>query len=283
MEHLHGLFKNVNMKKCGLIIILIIINCQVFAKSDDKIILRLKYSVASKIYLTGSHRNDLYVLDVGTQQTFFYSFIEEQRDSAMRELIKQGYSGMPLMLELQERGFVQGSKSGLKRDKANKLLYDYDLIGTKRYVTKDITFDWNWHITNKELEILGYKCYFATSEYAGRKWFAWFCPSIPIDCGPWKLYGLPGAILKAYDGEMHYTFDCVEIIKPNVNFDCGFFDNFKEIKKEDFKKLKRQSLTNPYLFLYNQKGVKISKGYHKDGTPIDFSKYTNLKYNPIEK
>lgn len=69
-----------------------------------------------------------------------------------------------------------------------------------------------WTLTEETKEILGYECFKATSDYRGRHWTAWFAPEIPVQDGPWKLCGLPGLILEAYDLRHDYTFKANALI-----------------------------------------------------------------------
>lgn len=40
----------------------------------------------------------------------------------------------------------------------------------------------------------------------GRNYEVWFAPILPYSTGPWKLSGLPGLMLKAYDTEKQVEF-----------------------------------------------------------------------------
>lgn len=71
------------------------------------------------------------------------------------------------------------------------------------------TEDWEkplWQLCDSTLTILGYECSSATCFFRGRQWFAFFTPEIPMNDGPWKLCGLPGLILKAFDMKGDYCF-----------------------------------------------------------------------------
>ena len=72
-----------------------------------------------------------------------------------------------------------------------------------------------WEIQDSIINILGHDCVMATSEYRGRKWVAFFSPEITIPEGPWKLIGLPGIVLKAYDNKKEYCYDAIEINTNN--------------------------------------------------------------------
>lgn len=74
-----------------------------------------------------------------------------------------------------------------------------------------------WSIGTETKEILGYDCIKATASYRGREWTAWFTPEIPISEGPWKLAGLPGLVLEAYDKHSDYRFVATQIKTDNLN------------------------------------------------------------------
>lgn len=85
--------------------------------------------------------------------------------------------------------------------------------------------DWEkpaWKITDESKEIIGYQCFKAVTDYRGRKWTAWFAPEIPVQEGPWKLCGLPGLILEAYDNNMEYHFEA-DGLTHNPNSEVGIF------------------------------------------------------------
>ena len=47
-----------------------------------------------------------------------------------------------------------------------------------------------WQLTSDTCTIMGYPCQKAVTEFRGRVWHAWFCPSLPVDSGPYKFRGL---------------------------------------------------------------------------------------------
>ena len=87
------------------------------------------------------------------------------------------------------------------------------------------TEDWEkpeWEIMDESKEIVGYQCIKAIADYRGRKWTAWFTPEIPVQEGPWKLCGLPGLILEAYDNNEEYHFEA-DGLTQNPNSEVGIF------------------------------------------------------------
>jgi GLPGLI family protein len=67
----------------------------------------------------------------------------------------------------------------------------------------------NWAITQETKEIMGLACQKATAEFKGRVYEAWFCAQLPYSNGPWKLGGLPGLIIEAYDTKKEVVFNFV--------------------------------------------------------------------------
>lgn len=57
----------------------------------------------------------------------------------------------------------------------------------------------SWKITKETRLIEGLFCKKATANFRGREYYAWYCPEINTNVGPWKFNGLPGLILEVYD------------------------------------------------------------------------------------
>ena len=98
-------------------------------------------------------------------------------------------------------------------------LYYFDLKSKTLY-SRDLGFDYvkdtsitiQWKLTNERKEIGIYTVHKATAAFRGRNYTAWFTTQIPLPYGPWKLSGLPGLILEAYDTnkEIYWYFKNVE-------------------------------------------------------------------------
>ena len=100
-------------------------------------------------------------------------------------------------------------------------------------------------------EIGDFKCFKASCNFRGRDYTAWFTLEIPLPYGPWKLQGLPGLILEAYDTdkEIYFYFKSIEypsdkvlkIIVPNPETNMDMERNRPKkdrewISSEDFEK-----------------------------------------------
>lgn len=73
-----------------------------------------------------------------------------------------------------------------------------------------------WQILSETKELLGYSCQLASCDFRGRTWYAWFSTDIPINEGPWKLFGLPGLVLEAWDSKNHYAYKAVGLYTKNL-------------------------------------------------------------------
>ena len=84
-----------------------------------------------------------------------------------------------------------------------------------------------WKVTADTASFGTLLCQKATGHFKGRDYTAWFCPDLPFHAGPWKLNGLPGLIVEAYDTnrEVEFKFDGMEQVvasdKPAVAADSA--------------------------------------------------------------
>jgi len=121
-----------------------------------------------------------------------------------------------------------------------KVLYSRD--SGFQYV-KDKTINIPWDI-QEETKMIGiYKVQKATAHFRGRDYTAWFTSQIPLPYGPWKLVGLPGLILEAYDTdkEIYWYFKNIEyptkhsyLLKSIDNPNSSWI-SFKEFKENQIK------------------------------------------------
>lgn len=115
-----------------------------------------------------------------------------------------------------------------KDEESSSLLFEFTDLNQRSIYYADTLHPMHWEILPGEKTIGNMKCNKATTEFKGRKYIAWYTNSIPIANGPWKLGGLPGLIIEAYDVEDQWHFIC-SAIKTNDGHDFTRFD--KEIRK----------------------------------------------------
>lgn len=121
-----------------------------------------------------------------------------------------------------------------------------------------------WDLSSDSTKtIMGYECQMATCKFRGREWTAWFALDIPISDGPWKLSGLPGLIMEAYDrGNQHWF--CINGLQQVAAEPLFFGTDGKDIST--FQKVKRTDLlTLQYKFLkdpdsFNEMSFGMSMG-----------------------
>ncbi len=97
-----------------------------------------------------------------------------------------------------------------------------NLYFDKQIYVKDEATKLNWKLSTESKKIGNFLCKKATTFFRGRNYTAWYTSKIAIPFGPWKLHGLPGLILEAYDTEknVYWYFKSAEYpsnTKENVN------------------------------------------------------------------
>lgn len=131
------------------------------------------------------------------------------------------------------------------------------------------TEDWEkpkWEILDESKEIIGYQCFKAVTDYRGRKWTAWFAPEIPVQEGPWKLCGLPGLILEAYDNKEEYRFE-TDGLTQNPNSEVGIF-TYDE--RKGYTTVTRDKFFNNWWKYSNSNfAAKIQAAYGVGSTPTN--------------
>jgi GLPGLI family protein len=107
-------------------------------------------------------------------------------------------------------------------------------LKNKDFYSRDIGFNYvkektptiYWKVSDEKKKIGDHVAYKATGKFRGREYTAWFTLDLPLPYGPWKLQGLPGLILEAYDTnkEIYWYFKALQyptefdhLLKPIVN------------------------------------------------------------------
>lgn len=139
----------------------------------------------------------------------------------------------------------------------NKKGFQYNnLIKKDSFYSRDLGFNYvkgktpkiSWKIEKETKNIGQLTCQKATATFRGRDYTAWFAPDIPLPYGPWKLQGLPGIILEAYDTnkEIFWYFKSFEYpvtamlpsfkqVTPPKGKDWISIETFKETLIKNFK------------------------------------------------
>lgn len=151
-------------------------------------------------------KHDLMYLDIGQKATKFYSRFEEIRDSIKNDALEKNLS--PLEVNEARKGYAKGTTTiyvqNFHKNQARTIntYFSYGFMYDEPITTI------KWQIDdNENVEISGFQCKKAKAVCFGRKWMVYFTPEIPINNGPFKLWGLPGLIIKAWDKDNYFTYE----------------------------------------------------------------------------
>ncbi|QHS56252.1 GLPGLI family protein [Mucilaginibacter sp. 14171R-50] len=87
----------------------------------------------------------------------------------------------------------------------NKKLYVEEQV-INYYLTEEPLPTIKWAIKPDTMSFGTLHAQKATTRFKGRDYTAWFCTELPFHNGPWKLSGLPGLIVEAYDAKKEVVF-----------------------------------------------------------------------------
>lgn len=209
---------------------------------------------------------DTVVLNFGTIYSEYYNLSSNRRDSIYNmnlDRLPGGYKNMtwfrkkdifenrtkhlinkPDLISFIGNTNIESCTICINRAKNKVLMLDegYEKI----YACEETIESPAWTLLPETIEILGYKCMKAKTFFRGRNYFAWYAKDIPSDAGPWKLYGLPGLILKMEDEERLFVFEAISLHKntnPDIKIGMGddsvkYINNEIEIFQKRYKKKK---------------------------------------------
>jgi len=171
------------------------------------------------------------------------------------------------------------SKSGDKvgrvtyKNFEDRVLVTRDGFNGKSFIIKEDYPKINWSILDSTKLIKGLTCQKAEGDFHGRHYTAWFTNKIQTPDGPWKLCGLPGLIIEAYDAKKHFRFEAQSIDYPQQNNEVLEAPTDGEaITLVQFYKLKVQAIED------TDKKIKVILS--QEGSNNSFGK---LSYNLIER
>ena len=212
-------------------------------------------------------RDDLLILQIGKEVSKCYSYYTFQCDS-----LRRTPDGAKVWSELFRRAI---EKDGIYGDFPHVRMSTYvyknyptgqmtitDRISSQGYRYADSLHAQMWTMGDSTREVLGYTCQQATADFRGRRWTAWFATDIPVSDGPWKLGGLPGLILEAYDEGQQHVFTAVglERVKDEpiiFNQKDGHNRRFEPTNRLDFLRMERRFLMDSNSFIQMETGIDL--------------------------
>lgn len=196
------------------------------------LILFYNYSFAQNVDFTGKVEYTMYLNFDKVQEYKAELFFNDSIS-----LFRYKNKNETFQLEEVDYDYSQGIKSQtfitdtatytvIFKKKENVLFGKQRDIGSKEfYYTYEKIPKLKWDLLPDKKNIQDIECNLAKTFFRGRTYYAWYAPSIPNNYGPWKLNGLPGLIVEAYDETKEVIFNlksikipyngCLELINPN--------------------------------------------------------------------
>ena len=149
-----------------------------------------------------------YVLQVGADVT---KFVSEQRFRSDSVFLGGGSFR-------QAAPFLNGKANAIfSQDCIYRSVRDNKLTFTGRLAADDFLYEEslpevNWQIRDSTKTVCGYICRLAEGDFRGREYRAWFTEAISTSVGPWKLQGLPGAILHVEESQGKMSMIAVDVM-----------------------------------------------------------------------
>lgn len=236
--------KRIILTSVALALAVLTVSAKPNKKDQNKVIDKLKYTIT---YRTKSVRdttktdsegrynyeNDDMQLLIGDKVSYFYSATYRAYEEELRKSVDANNIAIPT--STSARGSI--SMDFYRNYPTGKSTYLDKVIREKFRIIEPLEQP-QWDIiADSTKQILDYHCQMARCKFKGRIWTAWFTTDIPLDNGPWKLCGLPGLILRAYDSKQQYIFDCVGMKQAgegeNITYDSKF-DKYVSATMKEF-------------------------------------------------
>ncbi|WP_370897229.1 GLPGLI family protein [Chryseobacterium gossypii] len=179
---------------------------------------------------------ELMFLDVFNKKSLFYSSKTYAEDSTSIAEAKKGRFYIPnidILYRIEK-----------KDDKTFFLTRGYGLDRIRIEDERQFV----WEIQSDKEKIGEYHVQKAETDFAGRKWIAWFTTDIPIQDGPYKFHGLPGLIIKIEDTGKNHSYELVGI--KNIKGETAYPELNSKAKetvlnRQKFKEVFREYRRDP--------------------------------------
>lgn len=159
------------------------------------------------IRLAGNESESFLYFDVDKQQSVYIWYRKSPRKSKEFVKLNDGSSYMKV-----KNGGVDPIGNIVFKDYKKDNIVER-VLGDNVKIVSD-SFRINWQISEDTKVINEMVLQKAECDFRGRHYIAWFNSKIPISDGPWKLRGLPGLIIEAYDEKKHVQFNFTSLTLP---------------------------------------------------------------------
>lgn len=266
------------MEKIILSFIVFILFVEVHAQTiqidNDSANIRITYSfIQNNPKEEALSRADTMALDIGEKLSSFYDLTASTKNNMISDAMSTGEIDFvvlvqnpkdinDLLLDIEKKKTFNSDNHipfTIFKNRVNNMVYtqcqNLGVSSISVFLKEDLAPQ-TWSIEGDTCRILDYLCQKAITEFRGRTYEAYFTMDIPINEGPWKLYGLPGLILEANttDGLFRFCAMGIEKIKDkqiNISYDkktevCKDLKQYQDIVKSQKKVIRIQEKTNLY-------------------------------------
>ncbi|WP_262150449.1 GLPGLI family protein [Chryseobacterium foetidum] len=188
-------------------------------------------------------------LDISKEKSQFYSENRIKRDSVMQAMFQSG--GARNFNREQMEGLRTNIDYSIEKDKSTQKVTYKNRIGRDVYSYEEER-PISWKMLSETTKIGDYKVQKAETDFAGRKWTAWFTTDLPYQDGPYKFAGLPGLIVKIEDDKAEYSFDLMRNYKVADFPETNRFGNTMKVKRSDYNKQLEKFRKDPQAFMSAQ-------------------------------
>ena len=276
------------MKKAGTLLVAILAMCNLTANAqmrsgiDTLTLDQVNYRITYEAKQVNDTTETPYIyhqaqmrLDIGKNITHFYNLSKQQWAEQVTQMILNGG-----VIDLSKAAPVKCMDWEFCKNypEKGKTMVEETFAMNHYQCIEDIeTPDWQL-IPDSSMTIMNYPCQLAKANFKGRTWFAWFAEDIPVSEGPWKLYGLPGLILRAYDAQHQFYLDASGLEDLKGEEPLKYLQSERKaetVSQADLTKIKLRG-SDAADVLRNVKAT------DKDGNPIK-PKARKHVFNPIER
>lgn len=220
--------------------------------------------------------DDWQCLEIGSHASKYYSYFIYRSDSLCTERGNKNKDTQSAPIRCGKGGKQDGKwseyyYSDFFKDFSSGIITEYTYMPRNiphcQYAENISVLDWT--MLNDTATIADYLCQKAVCSYRGRNFEAWFATDIPISNGPWKFGGLPGLILKVYDADKLYVFECTKIEIHHHTYPIKMHEvKYLRTDRDKYRKLVKD---------INEDYFKMAGWVFTDG-----KRPPNPPYNPLE-
>lgn len=298
------------MKITFSVFLSLIISISALAQNTDQALARVYYKFS---HMRDTTERDQFfeehmVLITGRNAAVYLSYDRLLQADRLANFLKEQTkaNGGTLTNIVMQKGIMKSVSSTDYYTFANEnKAFSTEYMNMNKYLIPDELAPVKWSIKQDTMNISGLSCRKALTYFKGRNWIAWYAVDLPFVSGPWKLNGLPGLIIEAYDErkEVQFKFDGFEnvneqniVIKDRFikigNGELNFSNNFylgREIKlptdaikanREEMNRLRKALSDNPKAGSSGQIAATATASSKNAPSPNTLAK--NKFNNPIE-